>query len=393
MQETQSIHPIFISSIRLFGFRTYHEIEVSIERSVVVLFGNNGVGKTNFLEAVSMLSAGKGFRRAYARDIARCKEDGWSVSSRFLDSDYHNRFLTVFSRDDMGKGRYFSVDGNCIKHADVGNYISVIWLTPFMDQLWVGGAAERRKFFDRIVLSFYPKHAVNIMLYTKVMQERNMLLRQEQRGVWLDAIDNRIAAIGTEIVKARVRTVDLLNRKINKEESIFPDMKVSVDGKWEKTYIELANDELWAEGVEGKVRNLFTRFLFDGRSRDARMKRTMEGPHLSDIKVKHLAKECFAGECSTGEQKLLLVGVVLACVRAVGCFRGVFPLLVLDELVAHLDERWRRVLLEELLLSGSQVFISGIRQSHFDSLHNSAQLYHVMYDDGVSYLHEAEGIL
>jgi DNA replication and repair protein RecF len=342
-----------------------------MEAGAVVFTGDNGAGKTNLLEAVSFLTPGRGLRRAAYADVAReGGEDGFAVHARVEgpngDAEIGTGTAGVLSSAESG--RKVRINGaNARSAEDMLEWLRVIWLTPAMDALFTGAAGDRRRFVDRLVLATDPGHGQRVLDYEKAMRSRNRLLTDGSRDdAWFEAIEVQMAETGTAIAAARSELVRLLAGMIERlpEDGPFPKSSIALDGFPER---EIGTRP--AVDVEEDFRAL----LAEGRWRDRAAGRTLDGPHRSDLLVRHAPKDMPAELCSTGEQKALLVGIVLSHARLCGEVFGAVPILLLDEIAAHLDAGRRSALFGILDDLGCQALMTGTDPVLFDALRGKAQ--------------------
>lgn len=348
----------------------------------MVLTGPNGSGKTNLMEAVSLLTPGRGLRRATLADMAKANAtDGFSVFAKLqLDEDEFSVGTGTAGQtsDDSGGGRKLRINGTTARSNDELMALTrIMWLTPSMDGLFTGGASDRRRFADRMVLAIDPAHGRRATDYEKVMRQRNRLLEapnNAQTNAWLDATEAQLAALGTAIVSARQELVTLIsalmqNRDGTGPTSDFPTGLLSLEGDLEY----MARTQVPA----GELETYFLETLRDLRHRDRAAGRTLTGPHRADLKVVHLEKNIDASLCSTGEQKALLIGLILAHAQLTKSISGLTPILLLDEVAAHLDPQRRAALFDRIDALGGQAFMTGTDQSLFEALGDRAQYFHV----------------
>jgi len=361
----------YVSKLTLTNFRNYAGLSLAFGPGAVVLSGDNGAGKTNLLEAISLLTPGRGLRRAPYADVAREGGDGgFAVHARIEGPEGQVEIGTGISGSDGAgeSGRRVRINGAPAKSAeDMLEWLRVVWLTPAMDGLFPGPAADRRRFFDRLVLAIDPSHGQRALDYEKAMRGRNRLLTEGSRNSgWFDAIETQMAETGVAIAAARAELVRLLAAMIDKlpGSSPFPQADISLSGDLE-TEIAIAP----AVDVEERFRAM----LANGRERDRAAGRTLEGPHRSDLVVRHRPKSMPAELCSTGEQKALLVGIVLSHARLTGEMSGLTPILLLDEIAAHLDGGRRAALFSILEELNCQAFMTGTDAALFSSLAGRAQ--------------------
>ncbi|MFA6153978.1 DNA replication/repair protein RecF [Mesorhizobium sp.] len=358
-----------ISKLTLTNFRNYATLAVDLAPGAVVFSGDNGAGKTNLLEAISLLTPGRGLRRAPYADVAREGGDGgFAVHARLDGPDGQIEIGTGISIGEGDGGRRVRINGAPARSADdMLEWLRVVWLTPAMDALFTGPAADRRRFLDRLVLAIDPGHGQRALDYEKAMRGRNRLLTEGSRDDrWFDAIETQMAETGVAIAAARAELVRLLAAMIDRlpDTGPFPQADISLAGDLE---IELAN----APAVD--VEERFRRALAGGRDRDRAAGRTLEGPHRSDLLVRHRPKAMPAELCSTGEQKALLVGIVVSHARLTGEMSGMTPILLLDEIAAHLDSGRRAALFSILEDLNCQAFMTGTDAGLFSSLKGRAQ--------------------
>ncbi|TGT72191.1 MULTISPECIES: DNA replication/repair protein RecF [unclassified Mesorhizobium] len=361
----------YISKLTLTNFRNYAALSLDLIPGAVVLSGDNGAGKTNLLEAISFLTPGRGLRRAPYADVAREGGDGgFALHARIEGPEGQVEIGTGISGGDAAGegGRKVRINGAPARSAeDMLEWLRVVWLTPAMDGLFPGPAADRRRFLDRLVLAIDPGHGQRALDYEKAMRGRNRLLTEGSRdGAWFDAIETQMAETGVAIAAARAELVRLLAAMINRlpGSGPFPQADISLAGD-----LESALGDAAAVDVEERYRAA----LANGRERDRAAGRTLDGPHRSDLVVRHRPKSMPAELCSTGEQKALLVGIVLSHARLTGEMSGLTPILLLDEIAAHLDAGRRAALFSILEELNCQAFMTGTDAALFSSLAGRAQ--------------------
>ena len=360
-----------ISKLTLTNFRNYAALAIDLAPGAVVFSGDNGAGKTNLLEAISFLTPGRGLRRAPYADVAREGGDGgFALHARLDGPDGQVEIGTGISGGDSAGegGRRVRINGAAARSTeDMLEWLRVVWLTPAMDALFTGPAADRRRFLDRLVLAIDPGHGQRALDYEKAMRGRNRLLTEGSRDDrWFDAIETQMAETGVAIAAARAEMVRLLAAMIDKlpDTGPFPQADIGLSGE-----LEAAVATTPAVDVEER----FRRTLVEGRDRDRAAGRTLEGPHRSDLVVRHRPKAMPAELCSTGEQKALLVGIVLSHARLTGEMSGMTPILLLDEIAAHLDGGRRAALFSILEELNCQAFMTGTDAALFSSLKGRAQ--------------------
>lgn len=349
-----------LTALNLSHFRSYQQLTLEFDGRPVALFGDNGAGKTNLLEAISLLSPGRGLRRVRAPDLARSPQNiGWQARFDLTTPTAPHEIVTGL--EDMGTSRRITIDGKAASQTALAGLVRVLWLVPVMDRLWLDGAAERRNFLDRITMSFTPEHARHVLAYEKSMRERNRLLRDQVADpAWYGALESQMAHHGAAIAAGRQVAVDRLAAAQLDAPTRFPKARLSIE----------PGD---GQAGLGSARDLALAFA-DGRTRDLAAGRTLAGPHRSDLAADYQEKDMAARLCSTGEQKALLVSLILANARALAKDTGAPPILLLDEVAAHLDAGRRADLFEEITELGSQAFLTGTGPELFDALGDRASL-------------------
>jgi DNA replication and repair protein RecF len=359
-----------IRQLTLTNFRNYAALSLELKPGAVVLTGDNGAGKTNLLEAISLLTPGRGLRRAPYADVAREGGDGsFAIHARLDGPEGPVDIGTGFAGAEASEsGRRVRINGAPARSADdLLEWLRVVWLTPAMDSLFTGPTGDRRRFLDRLVLAIDAGHGQRALDYEKAMRGRNRLLAENSRdGAWFDAIETQMAETGVAIAAARVELVRLLAAMIERlpGDGPFPQADIALAGELESQVGTMA-----AVDVEEQ----FRRALAISRERDRAAGRTLEGPHRSDLLVRHRPKAMPADLCSTGEQKALLVGIVLSHARLTGEISGMAPILLLDEIAAHLDAGRRAALFSILEDLNCQAFMTGTDAALFSSLKGRAQ--------------------
>lgn len=343
----------------------------------MVLFGENGAGKTNILEAISFLSPGRGMRRASYDQIGTAGGNGsWTVFAKVTGAAGDVSIGTGLPETLHGveKQRKTHINANLSKTSDgLLEHVRVLWLTPAMDGLFTGPAGDRRRFLDRLVLAIQPSHGRRVTDFEKLMRSRNRLLAEDHvDAAWLDATEVQLAEHSVAIGAARQEVVSLLSAAIVRNHdpaSPFPDAHITVSGTLEEQIRDLPAAQVEREYLERLQAN---------RAMDARAGRMLEGPHRSDLVAEHRPKAMPAHLCSTGEQKALLTGLVLAHADLVAEMAGFTPILLLDEIAAHLDEGRRAALYDLLDRIGCQSWMSGTDRDLFKALDNRASFFNVL---------------
>ena len=373
------VFPTRITALKLTTFRNYKSLNLDLEPKSVVLAGPNGSGKTNLLEAVSYLSPGRGLRRAQYVDVGLAPEKGgdglWAVATSLETENGDTEIGTGLSALDgvPDKSRRIRIDRQQVKSGDaLTEYVRVLWLTPAMDGLFTGPAGDRRRFLDRLVLALDPTHGRRVNDFDKAVRNRNKVLEEAfDNSSWLDAAEMQIAELGTAITAARHEILALLSTEVEKSSAMtehFPQALLELEG----TIDDLVRTHL-ATDAEDAYRSL----LQQSRRRDRAAGRTLEGPHRSDLLVRHAEKDMAARLCSTGEQKALLIGIVLAHAKLVGTIASMAPIILLDEVAAHLDQFRRAALFDVLEALNCQAFMTGTDRDLFADLGDRAQFLHV----------------
>ena len=364
---------VYIERLALTDFRNYRTLSLALDDRHVVLTGDNGAGKTNLLEAVSFLSPGRGLRRAPYGEVARKEAaDGFSVFAALSGMAGEAEIGTGTLGVEEGQSRRLRVNGAPARTVDeLLDHSRILWLTPSMDGLFTGSASERRRFLDRLVLSLDAEHGRRASDYERAMRSRNKLLSEPRPDPqWLSALERQMAELGIAMAIARREMIALLEGLITRgmdESGAFPAAGLALEG--------FLDDEDYRPAID--LEEEFVDRLEAGRGRDASAGRALEGPHRSDLLIRHRAKDMEAARCSTGEQKALLVGLILAHARLVTDMTGHAPLLLLDEIAAHLDERRRAALFDLVDGLGGQAFMTGTDAAMFSALGGRARFFHV----------------
>src|ERR1700684_2194335 len=368
--------PSRIRRLTLTHFRNYRSASLETRGDVVVLAGPNGAGKTNCLEAISSLTPGRGLRRATLDDVADIQGDGsWAVSAEVegaLGLATLGTGIDAPAADASSSSRRCRIDREPVASATAfGDHLRMVWLTPAMDGLFLGPASERRGFFDRLVLAIDSEHSARVSALDRSLRSRNRLLEvRNYDDHWCDAIERETAELAVAVAATRGQTVTRLAAMLRArgQASAFPSADIMLDGWMENALISEP-----ATAVEDRYREI----LRVNRARDAAAGRTLDGPHLTDLQVVYAPKNMPARDASTGEQKALLIGLVLAHASLVADMTGITPLLLLDEVVAHLDPDRRRALFNELTKLGAQVWMTGADPAAFADIGASGEMFEV----------------
>jgi DNA replication and repair protein RecF len=367
--------PSRIHRLTLTHFRNYRAASLETHSDVVVLAGPNGAGKTNCIEAISFLSPGRGLRRANLEDVADNQGDGsWAVSAEVEGALGLATLGTGIDAPlpDASVSRRCRIDREPVASATAfGDHLRMVWLTPTMDGLFLGPASERRRFFDRLVLAIDSEHSARVSALDRSLRSRNRLLEvRNYDDHWCDAIERETAELAVAVAAMRGQTAARLAAMLRARGAVsaFPSADIALDGWMENALITES-----ATSVEDRYRGI----LRDSRARDAIAGRTLDGPHLTDLQVVYAPKNMPARDASTGEQKALLIGLVLAHAGLVADMTGITPLLLLDEVVAHLDPARRASLFHELAKLGAQVWMTGADPAAFADVGASGEIFAV----------------
>lgn len=366
----------FIRRLRLSNFRSYHVAQVGLDRpGPVVLTGANGAGKTNLIEAISLLAPGRGLRRATMEELAFSEGDGaWAISAEIegmLGLATLGTGIDPPAAEESTPTRKCRIDRESVGSATAfADHLRVVWLTPAMDPLFNGPASERRRFLDRLVLAVDAQHSSRVAALERSLRSRNRLLEDSPGDShWLDAVEHETAEVAVAVAAARTETAKRLSAALEASRDNapeFPQAQISLQGWMEQLLPDYSAIE-----VEDRYRGV----LKENRARDAAAGRTLDGPHLSDLVVMHTGKNIPAADASTGEQKALLIRLVLAHAGLVKQMTGFAPLLLLDEVVAHLDPLRRAALYDALSLLGVQVWMTGADPAAFGDIVGRAQVF------------------
>jgi DNA replication and repair protein RecF len=360
-----------IRRLTLTNFRSYQSAAFPVDRDLVVLVGPNGAGKTNLIEAISFLAPGRGLRRATLDDVAFRDDDGatgdrpsgngWAVAAE-IEGALGIATLGTGTQGpaDEPHARKFRIDREPASAAAFADHLRVVWLVPAMDSMFAGPASDRRRFLDRLVLAVDAEHGARVNALERSLRSRNRLLEQAQPDPhWLDAIEHETAELAVAVAAGRAETVRRLSARLARRadtETPFPWAEIALDG-----WIENALLAVPASEIEDRYRAA----LKHARPRDAAAGRTLDGVHLTDLMVRHGPKHIAADAASTGEQKALLIGLVLAHAELVADMSGFSPIILLDEIIAHLDPMRRAALYDELEMLAAQVWMTGADPAAF----------------------------
>lgn len=380
-----------VARLILQDFRSYRTLDLRLSHRLVALSGENGAGKTNLIEALSLFAPGRGLRRAELGEMVRSGADRFAVSAE-IEADGASRRLGVGYQPEEPGGRparICRIDGASVGSAAAfAEHLRLVWLTPDLDGLFRGPPGDRRRFLDRLVLAVDPRHGSRVAALERALRSRNRLLEEGPAGSgpWLDAVEREIAELALAVAAARSETAERLGADLLAGAEIaspFPFARLSLSGEFEALVAGLP-------AVDAE--DLYRARLREDRSRDAAAGRTLLGPHATDLLVRHGPKGLPAGSCSTGEQKALLLRLILAHVRLVERMSGIAPILLLDEVAAHLDPLRRAALYEQLGGLPGQVWMTGADPSLFADLTGRADLVCVRPGEAISWRSEAAGL-
>jgi DNA replication and repair protein RecF len=361
-----------VRRLTLTNFRNYHAASLEAGAKTIVLVGPNGAGKTNLIEAISFLAPGRGLRRATLDEVAFGEGDGsWAVAAEIESALGLATLGTGLERpleDGAAGRRKYRIDREPVASAAAfADHLRVVWLTPAMDALFTGAPSERRRFLDRLALAVDAEHASRVNALERSLRSRNRLLEDPRPDAhWLDAVEHETAELAVAVASLRVETVRRLDAVLgSRKGSAFPPAEIALDGWME---------QLITGHPAADIEERYRAVLRDNRARDAAAGRTLDGPHLTDLKVVYAAKGIAAANASTGEQKALLIGLVLAHASLIADMSGFAPVLLLDEVVAHLDPSRRDALHGELAQLGAQAWLTGADPALFAEIDATAAM-------------------
>ena len=365
-----------LTRLTLTDFRSYGRAELPLDGRPVYLIGPNGAGKTNLLEAVSLLTPGRGLRGASLAEMGRRlpgegQGRAWAVAAT-LEIDGEPVRLGTGTEVAGAARRTVRLEGETVPPGRLADHQRQVWLTPAQDRLFLEGAGDRRRFFDRLVFAAEPAHAAHASAYEKSQRERMRLLTDGPADPdWLSALEARLGEAGALMAAARARTLSALQNEIDERgDRPFPQARLSLSGPWE----QMAGQGVATEDIEARL----IAALASARERDAAAGRMLTGPHRGDLEVIHAEKDRPAAECSTGEQKALILNLVLGqAARLSRAESAPNPILLLDEVAAHLDRRRRAALFDEITALKLQAFLTGTDEHLFEDLKGRAQGVHV----------------
>lgn len=351
-------------SLTISHFKSHKYTKLVFNGRPFAIYGANGAGKTNVLEAISLLSAGRGLRRSRLDEFARHPENiGWKIAAQ-IKVDTQTHIIETGAQEQ--NPRSVTIDNKPSSQIALSRLLRVLWLVPTMDRLWVEGAEGRRSFIDRIALSFTPDHAEASLSYEKAIRQRNRLLKDQVRDAyWYQALEAQMAKSAQKIIQNRAYAIDQLISAQQNVYTAFPTANLSIKD---------------APANPGELEHLWR----TTRQHDMNAGRTLIGPHKADINVIYSTKNIPAAKCSTGEQKALLISIILANTRALNSLLGISPIVLLDEVAAHLDQNRRAALYDEICALQAQAFMTATDADLFDSLSNRGQYLHISDHHGYS---------
>ncbi len=359
-----------LARLTLTAFRNYGHLRLEAGPAPIVLTGPNGAGKTNLLEAISLLAPGRGLRNAKLSELTQAGQaQSWAVAGAITGQAGTREVGT--GQEDASERRVVRIDGANRAQGALAEVAPVLWLTPAMDRLFAEPSSARRRFLDRVIYGYDPAHATRVNRYEQALRERQKLLEQDRHPAWLEGIETVLAETGVAVAASRLAIAQRLDRACQAEEAdgVFPQPGVAVRGEVED----------WLTGhsalqTEDWLRNI----LAEHRRADAAAGRCTIGVHRSDLAVRYTAKDMPAALCSTGEQKALLIALILANAGLmIGGGGGGAPILLLDEITAHLDAARRTALFARVTGLGLQAWMSGTEPGAFEDLRGQATFLHV----------------
>ena len=358
-----------IKFLKLINFRSHYDFSLSLSGKPLAIIGDNGAGKTNILEAISLLSPGRGIRNSKFSEMV--KDDNsmpWGVNFNIL-SNGKNYEVSSGLRDNQ-KGRDIKINSKKVSGSSaLPKIILLSWLTPSMDQIFNETPSYRRRFIDRLCAVYEKNHTKNIKIYEKLMAERNSSFKNKVLdNVWLDALENQMSDVSIAIAETRLTFISDLNKVL----------ETNLDPVWPRAHLEIYGfvENLVSSWNSGKAKEMLCNEFKNNRERDFFSKRTNEGVHRSDLLVNEKNKKIEAKKCSTGEQKSLLMGIILSHLELVSSFKSRYPVLLLDEVLAHFDKIRRKSFFKQIQEIGSQIIMTGTDISVFEELRD-LEIYHL----------------
>ncbi len=360
------IKTLAVKNLHLYNFRNFNQLEIHFKPLPVVITGNNGVGKTNILEAISLISPGKGLRTAKLHEINNLALDiNWQLNTTIQSANgIIDIALRNTSSDISNSSKELLINNKkATSKSELSQIFSLLWLTPQMDNLFISTSSDRRKFFDRIVFAFFPHHATYTNEYNHYLKERNKVLLLPHDETWLNILEQKIVETGIQIADARIQTLDILNENCHHLEGKFPRAHMAIDGEI----------ETWFKHDKDLATQKYLATLKNNRKIDMYSKRTNIGIHKSDFLVSNLELKKEARICSTGEQKSLLISIILSYAKSKINHTEIAPVLLFDEITVHLDSIKKNYLFDELFALKCQFFITNVTSNDFIELGNKVQ--------------------
>ena len=359
-----------IESLKIINFRSHENFNIQLSGLPLAIIGENGVGKTNILEAISLLSPGRGIRNANFSEMIKDNNlKPWGISASI--SNERKKYKVSTGIKESFKGRNIKINEKKVSGSShLPEVILISWLTPSMDQIFNQTPSYRRKFIDRLCAVYEKDHTKNLKIYEKLMRERNMSFKNERIDkIWLDALESQMANISIVIAETRLKFISNLNKILEN----------NLDEVWPKSSLEISGfvENLVSSWNKDKAIMVFCETLNANREKDFFSKRTTEGVHRSDLMVTEQKNKLEAKKCSTGEQKAMLMGIILAHLELVSNHTSRYPVLLLDEVLAHLDKKRRDSFFHQILNIGSQIIMTGTDISIFNSLGENLDIFHL----------------
>ena len=368
MPQTQDfdlkLNKVFISKIKLTNFRNFSQATYNISKNICALVGDNGVGKTNILEAISLCAPGRGLRNSKIEEFENINSaeyfNGFNINIDFQHNERQYNFSTA--KLENSNSRIFNLDNNKLnKQADIAKYLNLLWLTPLYDSIFTAPKSERRKFFDRIIFNLNPEHLQNLQRYEYYLKERmNILLNYGVSSSWLETIENKLAELNSAIAFTRVETIRYLNNELEDLDAKYPKALLFFQDSFEKMYL----DKIATIKIEKTAKDLLT----ENRSNDLLKKQTHIGIHKTDFSCFYVEKNINSLYCSTGEQKSLLASIFIALAKLLCKINGKTPILLLDEVLSHLDKSNATSFINDLKKLNIQTIMTGTDKKFFSSI-------------------------
>jgi len=357
---------VYLERLNLYNYRNFKELNLVFNNNIVIILGENGSGKTNILESISLLSPGRGLKGAKYEEMAYNYSGSWS-SSIYLKSKV-GKALVESNYALNNNSRTIEYNGSKIRNTELTTFANIIWLTPQMDGIFLSSASERRKFLDRIVYNFYHEHASNINKYDHLARERLKLLLQNNSNFndsWLKILETKIADIALKIIKLRLKVINYIQKYIDMVDTPFPKAQLAINELFDKRI----GDEEFLE--------IYSANLYKNRQKDRITKRTNLGINKQELIVKHKEKDQLAKFCSTGEQKALLISILIGQIEANKAIAKTTPILLLDELFVHLDDMRKDCLAQYVINSKLQTFITATDMAGLNRITESGQIIYI----------------